>query len=63
MSSKNNDDHETIGQKKNIIIKQLNDTLDEIIDKSKSFENQIKSIKKVENLNEYYFINDVMIKG
>ena len=32
--------------KKNIIIKQLNDTLDEIIDKSKSFEEQIKSIKK-----------------
>ena len=63
MSSKNNDDHETIGQKKNIIIKQLNDTLDEIIDKSKSFENQIKSIKKVKNLNEYYFINDVMIKS
>ena len=63
MSSKNNDDHETIGQKKNIIIKQLNDTLDEIIYKSKSFENQIKSIKKVKNLNEYYFINDVMIKS
>ena len=63
MSSKNNDDHETTGQKKNIIIKQLNDTLDEIIDKSKSFENQIKSIKKVKNLNEYYFINDVMIKS
>ena len=63
MSSKNNDDHETIGQKNNIIIKQLNDTLDEIIDKSKSFENQIKSIKKIENLNEYYFINDVMIKS
>ena len=41
--------------KKNIIIKQLNDTLDEIIDKSKSFEEQIKSIKKIENLNEYYF--------
>ena len=34
MSSKNNDDHETIGQKKNIITKQLNDTLDEIIDKN-----------------------------
>ena len=46
MSSKNNDDHETIGQKKNIIIKQLNDTLDEIIDKSKSFEEQLKSLKK-----------------
>ena len=43
---------------KNIIIKKLNDHLDEIIDKSKSFEDQIKSIKKVENLEEYYFIND-----
>ena len=31
--------------------------LDEIIDKSKSFKDQIKSIKKVENLEEYYFIN------
>ena len=38
-------------------IKELNDYLDEIIDKSKSFEDQIKSIKKVENLNEFYFIN------
>ena len=35
--------------KKNKIIKKLNDHLDEIIDKSKSFEDQIKSIKKVEN--------------
>ena len=39
-------------------IKELNDYLDEIIDKSKSFEDQIKSIRKVENLEEYYFIND-----
>ena len=30
-------------------MKKLNDHLDEIIDKSKSFEDQIKSIKKVEN--------------
>ena len=37
-----------IKTKKNKIIKRLND-LDEIIDKSKSFEDQIKSIKKVEN--------------
>ena len=36
----------------------VNDYLDEIIDKSKSFEDQIKSIRKVESLNEYYFIND-----
>ena len=39
-------------------VKELNDYLDEIIDKSKSFEDQIKSIRKVENLNEYCFIND-----
>ena len=44
--------------KKTKIIKNLNDNLDEIIDKSKSFEDQIKSIRKVENLNEYCFIND-----
>ena len=43
---------------KKLIIKELNDCLDEIIDKSKSFEDQIKSIRKVENLNEYCFIND-----
>ena len=36
----------------------LNDNLDEIIDKSKSFEDQIESLEKVENLEEYYFIND-----
>ena len=37
-----------IKTKKNKIIKELNDHLDEIIDKSKSFENQIKSIKKIQ---------------
>ena len=35
-----------IKTKKNKIIKKLNDHLDEIIDKSKSFEDQIKSLKK-----------------
>ena len=35
------------------IIKQLNDSLDDIIDKSKSFEEQIESIRKVQNLDEY----------
>ena len=40
------------------IIKQLNDSLDEIIDKTKSFEDQIKSFKKVKNLGEYWHIND-----
>ena len=45
-------------KQKNKVIKKLNDHLDKIIDKSKSFEDQIKSIRKVENLNEYYFINN-----
>ena len=31
---------------KNEIIKDLNDNIDEIIDKSKSFEEQIESLKK-----------------
>ena len=52
--NKNDDDYEN----DNNITKQLNDLLDKIIDKSKSFEDQIKSIKKVENLDEYYFIDD-----
>ena len=38
------DDDETMSQNK--IIKGKNDLLDEIIDKSKSFEEQIKSLKK-----------------
>ena len=36
--------------KKNKIIKEKNDYLDKIIDKSKSFEDQIKSLKKREDL-------------
>ena len=47
-----------IKAKKNIAIKKLNDYFDKIIDKSKSFEDQIESLEKVENLEEYYFIND-----
>ena len=35
-------------------IKQLNDSLDKVIDKTKSFEDQIKSLKKVKNLGEYW---------
>ena len=60
MQSKNDDDDddETMNQNSNNIIKQWNDYLDEIIDKSKSFEDHIKSIRKVENLKEYCFIND-----
>ena len=52
------DDNETVNQNNNNMIKQWNHSFDEIIDKSKSFEDQIKFIRKVENLNEYCFIND-----
>ena len=41
--NENEDDDETMSQ--NEKIKDLNDLLDEIIDKSKSFEEQIKSLK------------------
>ena len=40
------DENEIINQNNSDKIKELNDHLDEIIDKSKSFENQIKSINK-----------------
>ena len=40
------------------IIKRLNDDLDEIIDKSKSFEDQIESLKKLEDLKEYLLYKD-----
>ena len=53
MSPRDYDD-EAMSQNSNNVTKQLNDSLDEIIDKSKSFEDQIKSIRKVKNLNEYY---------
>ena len=46
MSSKDGDD-ETMNQNNNII-KQLNDSIDKIIKESKSFKDQIKSIRKVE---------------
>ena len=53
--NENEDDDETMSQnEKNITIKNINDYLDEIIDKSKSFEDQIKLTKKVENLDEYW---------
>ena len=54
MSSYEDYDDDEINNK----IKKLNDHLDKIIDKSKSFEDQIKSIKKVENLGDYYHVND-----
>ena len=37
-------------------MKKINDH-DEIIYKSKSFEDQIKLIKKLKNLNDYYYYN------
>ena len=56
-----NDDDETMSQKDKKIIKRLND-FDQIIDKSKSFEEQIKLLKKLENLNEHYDMHDYDIK-
>ena len=53
-----NDKNETMNQNNKNIIKELNDNLDEIISKSKSFEEKIKSIRKGENLNEYWFTDD-----
>ena len=58
LMSRKDDHDETMNQSNNNIVKQSNDYLDEIIDKSKSFEDQIKLIRKVENLNEYCFINE-----
>ena len=43
---------------RNEIIKNLNDNLDEIIDKSKSFEEQIESLKKLEGLKGYWPYKD-----
>ena len=40
-------------------IKKLNDHLDKIIDKSKSFEDQIKLIKKVKNLDDYCRVDNL----
>ena len=47
-----------IKTKKYITTKKINDHLDKIIGKSKSFEDQIESLVKVENLKGYYLIND-----
>ena len=58
MSSNEDDDNENENDKTLIIIKELDDVLDEIIDKSKSFEDQIKLIRKVENLEEFLDSND-----
>ena len=57
MSSKE-DDNETMNQNNNDIIKELIDSLDKIIEKSKPLEEQIKLTKKVKDLNEYYYISE-----
>ena len=54
-----NEDDETMSQdEKNKIIKNLNDNLDKIIDKSKLFEEQIESLKKLEGLEGYWSYKD-----
>ena len=52
------DNDETMSQNEKNEIKNLNDNLDEIIGKSKSFEEQIESLKKLEGLKGYYPYND-----
>ena len=47
-----------IKAKKTKIIKENNGSLDKIIDKSKSFEEQIELLKKLEDLNEYWYYKD-----
>ena len=55
----NGDDDETMSQnEKDFIIKELYDILDEIIDKSKSFEDQIKLPKKREDLKGFWPYSD-----
>ena len=58
LSSNEDNVNEIMNQNNDDIIKGLNDDLDKVIDKSKSFEEQIESIKKVESLYEYYYISD-----
>ena len=61
MSSKDDNDKDKDNRNDNDKI--LNDFLDKIIDKSKSFEEQIESIRKRENLDEYYFMDNDGNKG
>ena len=57
--NEDDDDDETMSQnEKDMIIKQLNDALGEIIDQLKSLENQIKLFKKIEGLEEYWYSKD-----
>ena len=54
--NENEDEDETMSQnEKNEIMKGKNDILDEVIDKSKSFEEQMESLKKLERLKGYWY--------
>ena len=48
-----NDDSENKNENAKTLLKELNDDLDKIIDKSKWFDDQIKSLRKVENIIEH----------
>ena len=47
-----------IKTKKTEIIEGLSNNIDELIDQSKLFEDQIESLKKLEDLKEYWFMKD-----
>ena len=63
MSSKDDNDNDNDKDNKNDNDETINDFSDKIIDKSKSFEEQIEPITKRENLDEYYFMDDNGNKG
>ena len=54
--SENENENEIENENENQI-KELNDSVDKIIDESKSFEEQIKLFKKVKDLNQYWRCN------
>ena len=54
--SENENENESENENENQI-KELNDSVDKIIDESKSFEEQIKLFKKVKDLNQYWRCN------
>ena len=58
LMSSNEDDDETINQNNSDKIKELNDHLDKIINKSKSFEEQIKLLEKREDLQGFWPYDD-----
>ena len=53
-----NDDSENKNENAKTLSKELNDDLDKIIDKSKWFDNQIKSLRRVENIIEQCHYED-----